>query len=63
MAKFEEGKSGNPEGRPKGSISITSAIRKKLDETNPKTKKKYLHDLVDVMVEKAINEKDLRVIK
>lgn len=63
MAKFKEGESGNPNGRPKGSISITSAIRKKLEAVNPKTKRLYVEDLVDMMIEKAVNEKDFRVIK
>ena len=63
MARFKQGKSGNPEGRPKGSVSITSAIRRKLEETNPKTKRQYVDDLVDVMIDKALREKDFRVIK
>jgi hypothetical protein len=63
MAKFKEGKSGNPEGRPKGSISITSAIRRKLEEVNPATKRLYVEDLVDVMMDKALKEKDFRVMK
>lgn len=63
MARFKQGQSGNPEGRPKGSVSITSAIRRKLEETNPKTKRQYVDDLVDVMIQRAVNEKDFRVIK
>lgn len=63
MAKFKQGESGNPEGRPKGSVSITSAIRRKLESTNPATKRLYVDDLVDVMIERAVKEKDFRVIK
>lgn len=63
MARFKQGQSGNPKGRPKGSVSITTAIKDKLQEINPNTKKQYLYDLVNVMIEKAIKEKDFRVIR
>lgn len=63
MTKFKKGKSGNPGGRPQGSVSITSAIKRKLAETNPTTKRLYVDDVVDVLIEKAVIEKDPRVLK
>lgn len=63
MTKFQHGASGNPEGRPKGSVSITSAIKRKLEETNPASKRLYVDDLVDVMIEMAVKGKDFRAIK
>lgn len=34
---FEKGKSGNPGGRPKGSVSITTILRRKLTEGDAET--------------------------
>ena len=62
MAKFKRGASGNPNGRPKGSISITSAIRQKLSEVNPISKRAYLDDLVEVTLNHALKG-DLKAIK
>ncbi len=63
MTRFSQGTSGNPDGRPKGSVSLTSAIRRKLSEVNPDSKRRYLEDMVDVMMEKAVKDKDFKVIK
>ncbi len=63
MTRFMQGTCGNKNGRPKGSISLTSAIRRKLTKVNPDTKRKYLDDMVDVMIDKAVNEKDFKVIR
>ncbi len=37
--RFKKGESGNPNGRPKGTISITTEIKKKLEQI-PKGQKK-----------------------
>ena len=61
---FKKGQSGNLKGRPKGSISITSAIKREL-EKYPKTKDKktYLKQLVERILDKAIKEGDTQMIK
>jgi len=61
---FQPGQSGNPEGRPPGSgISITTEIKRKLKEMDPKTKKTNLQTLLEVILESAVKKKDHQMIK
>ena len=56
----------NRGGRPIGSgISITTEIKRKLKETYPDSKSKstYLQEIINVIMEKAIKEKDSYIIK
>lgn len=63
---FEKGQSGNPAGRPKGSISVVSELKKKLEEIpkegNPE-KKRYLDMLVIKVIKKALADGDVPMIK
>ena len=62
--KFIKGVSGNPDGRPPGSgISITTEIKRKLEEMNPETKKTNLQTLLEVILESAVKKKDHQMIK
>lgn len=54
---------GNANGRPKGSVSVVEAIRRKLEEVNPESKRTYLEDLTEVLFGKAIKDKDVSMIK
>jgi len=60
---FMPGVSGNPNGRPAGSISITTAIKRKLEETPDGQKKTYLVQIVDKLIEKALIDGDEKVLK
>lgn len=60
--RFTENYEGGP-GRPKGSISITSAVKRKLEEIPEGQKKSYLEAFVTSMFYKAINEKDVQAQK
>lgn len=63
MFKKGEEWNGNPNGRPKGKlISITAEIKKKLLKIEPGEKKDNLARLVDVIVDKAIIQKDSKTI-
>jgi hypothetical protein len=61
--RFKPGQSGNPKGRPKGSISITESIRKKLMEHPPGQRKTYLTFLIIRIFDLAIKEGDTTMIK
>jgi len=55
---------GNPGGgRPKGSVSVVEAIKRKLKEIPKDSKKSYLEYLTDALFSKAIKDKDINAIK
>lgn len=57
--RFGPGNIANPNGRPRGSgISITTEIKKKLEEIPEGHKKSYLQKLVDSILRKAIIDGD-----
>ncbi|KKK72984.1 hypothetical protein LCGC14_2898430 [marine sediment metagenome] len=64
---FKKGKEwkGNAKGRPKGSgMNITSEIKAKLlSKPNGKDGKTYLQLLIDVIIEKAVIERDTKTIE
>ena len=53
----------NIEGRPKGSISITTEIKNRLEEYKTIAEKKtYLRALIDKIMKKAIDDEDVSMI-
>lgn len=60
---FKKGESGNPDGRPKGSgISITTEIKRKLEEVPEGQKKTYLQLLISRIMKDAIQDGDGQMI-
>ena len=59
---FKEGVSGNPAGKPKGSLSITAEIKKKLEEVPEGQKKTYLQLLISRIMKDAIQDGDGQMI-
>ena len=61
--KFKPGQSGNPAGRPPGTISITTKIKQELEKCPEKDKRTYLELLVKRILQKAIAEGDQQMIR
>lgn len=53
--KFIPGVSGNPIGRPKGSLSVTQKIKQKLEEIPDGKKETYLELMVQQILDKAVD--------
>lgn len=54
--KWKKGQSGNPAGRPEGSVSIVEGIKRKLLEIEPANKKTYLELFLSKLFLKAIKD-------
>ena len=62
--KFKPGQSGNPKGRPPGTISLTTLIKQELDKCpDGKDKKTYADLIVKRILTKAIRDGDSQIIK
>ena len=61
--RFLKGLSGNLEGRPKGSISITTELKKRLLEIYKDTGKTGLVNEIDNILIHAIEKKDKEMLK
>lgn len=61
--QFPPGVSGNPEGRPKGSISIKTLLVQRLQEVPLGQVKDWASQLVEVILHQAIVNKDPQIIK
>lgn len=57
------GQTANPNGRPKGSVSIIDKLRQKLQEVPPGQKKEYAQLLVDKWMDDALVRGDFIALK
>jgi len=57
--RFKKGEINNPNGRPKGSFSLTELLKRKLQEVPPGIDKRtYAEQLIDSMFHKGLKERD-----
>jgi hypothetical protein len=61
--RFVPGKSANPAGKPKGSVSIVTEIKAKLQEIDPKSKKTFLELFTAKLFKKALKEGDTAIMR
>jgi hypothetical protein len=63
LGRFKPGCSGNPDGKPPGSISVIAQVKKKLLEMPIGEQKTYLDMLIDQIFKSAIIDGDPQMIK
>ena len=61
--KWQKGKSGNINGRPPGTYSLVTILKKKLAEAVSKGGKEAGEELVELWLKKARTEKDFNALK
>ncbi len=61
--RWKKGESGNPAGRPVGSVSITTEIKKKLQEIPEGQQKSYLELLINRILKQAVVDGNEQMIK
>jgi len=60
---FKKGQSGNPKGRPVGTLSITTEVKKKLLTIARNKNKTYLRLFIEQLFDKALKDGDVQMQK
>lgn len=63
LRPFKKGQSGNPEGRPKGTISIVAEIKKKFLEIPQGEKRTYLEIFLMKLFKKVLVDEDTAMMR
>ena len=64
LRPFKPGQSGNPKGKPKGTISLVSILKKKLSEMDRGSRKTFAELFIQkYLLKKAIVDEDMRIMK
>lgn len=57
------GHTANPNGRPKGTVSIVTALKRKLEEVPPGKEKTYLEYFIEQVMNKTVVEGDVAMMR
>ncbi len=60
--KFEKGNPGGP-GRPKGSLSLVSMLKERLEKIPEGKKKTYAELFIDKVLKKSIDDEDVQAMR
>ena len=58
---FKPGQSGNPAGRPKGSLSLVGLMKKRLEMLGPDQRRTIAEHLIDNIMQDALDGKDTQL--
>ncbi len=61
--QWKPGQSGNPKGRPKGSFSLVTLLKKKLEQMPGGKNKTYAEYFIDRVLNKAIKDGDVSMMR
>jgi hypothetical protein len=63
QGRYKPGTSGNPEGRPKGSLSLVAILKEELGKIPEGEKEDYAHLLINKAIDKAVTDGDTSTIR
>lgn len=61
--RIKPGHTLNPNGRPKGAVSVVDAIKRKLEDCKPGDERTYLELLTQKVLDKALDDGDVAMIR
>lgn len=63
VSRFKPGQSGNPKGKPKGTISLLSILKKELQKKPKNEQKTYAEKIIEILIRKAVEDEDINSIR